>query len=147
MSSNTRDAASSKAITKQEGAFSVIDKPTFFGSLILLLSVTIPLIIWPDQGAQWVAAAKDFVTSKLGVLYLLLGVGAGGFMVYIMFSDIGQIKLGDPEEKPEFSPASWAAMLFCAGIGASILYWSMIEWVYYYQAPPFHIEGETPEAA
>ena len=89
MSSNTRDAASSKAIIKQEGAFSVIDKPTFFGSLILLLSVTIPLIIWPDQGAQWVAAAKDFVTSKLGVLYLLLGVGAGGFMVYIMFSDIG----------------------------------------------------------
>ena len=147
MSSNTRDAASSKAIIKQEGAFSVIDKPTFFGSLILLLSVTIPLIIWPDQGAQWVAAAKDFVTSKLGVLYLLLGVGAGGFMVYIMFSDIGQIKLGDPEEKPEFSPVSWAAMLFCAGIGASILYWSMIEWVYYYQAPPFHIEGETPEAA
>ncbi len=147
MSSNTRDAASSKAIIKQEGAFSVIDKPTFFGSLILLLSVTIPLIIWPDQGAQWVAVAKDFVTSKLGVLYLLLGVGAGGFMVYIMFSDIGQIKLGDPEEKPEFSPVSWAAMLFCAGIGASILYWSMIEWVYYYQAPPFHIEGETPEAA
>ena len=30
MSSNTRDAASSKAIIKQEGAFSVIDKPTFF---------------------------------------------------------------------------------------------------------------------
>ena len=29
MSSNTRDAASSKAIIKQEGAFSVIDKPTF----------------------------------------------------------------------------------------------------------------------
>ncbi len=48
MSSNTRDAASSKAIIKQEGAFSVIDKPTFFGSLFLLLSVTIPLIIWPD---------------------------------------------------------------------------------------------------
>jgi BCCT family betaine/carnitine transporter len=102
MSSNAQNASSKKASTEQESAFSVIDKPTFFGSLILLLSVTIPLIIWPDQGAQWVAAAKDFVTSKLGVLYLLLGVGAGGFMVYIMFSDIGQIKLGEPEEKPEF---------------------------------------------
>ncbi len=123
MSSNTRDAASSKAIIKQEGAFSVIDKPTFFGSLILLLSVTIPLIIWPDQGAQWVAAAKDFVTSKLGVLYLLLGVGAGGFMIYIMFSDIGQIKLGDPEENPSSRqyhglPCCFVqalARLFCIG--------------------------------
>ena len=118
MSSNTRDAASSKAIIKQEGAFSVIDKPTFFGSLILLLSVTIPLIIWPDQGAQWVAAAKDFVTSKLGVLYLLLGVGAGGFMVYIMFSDIGQINKR-PEEKP--SSRQFRGLPCCfAGIGASI---------------------------
>ncbi len=32
-------------------------------------------------------------------------------------------------------------MLFCVGIGASILYWSMIEWAYYYQAPPFQVEG------
>ncbi|TVU71857.1 MULTISPECIES: BCCT family transporter [Cobetia] len=128
-------------------SFDMIDKPTFFGSIFLLLAVTVPLLIFPEQGALWVAAAKDFVTTKLGVLYLLLGVGAGGFMIYIIFSDIGQIKLGEPEEKPEFSIISWAAMLFCAGIGASILYWSMIEWVYYYQAPPFHIEGGTPEAA
>ena len=45
MSSNTRDAASSKAIIKQEGAFSVIDKPTFFGSLFLLLSVPNVIVI------------------------------------------------------------------------------------------------------
>jgi BCCT family betaine/carnitine transporter len=38
-------------------------------------------------------------------------------------------------------------MLFCAGIGASILYWGTIEWAYYYQAPPFHVEARSPEAA
>ena len=38
-------------------------------------------------------------------------------------------------------------MLFCAGIGTSLLYWATIEWVYYYQAPPFGIEAETAEAA
>lgn len=147
MSETLRQKSAPKSESGQENAFDAIDKPTFFGSLFLLLAVTLPLVIFPDQGAMWVAAAKDFVTSKLGVLYLLLGVGAGGFMMYIIFSDIGQIKLGDPEEKPEFSIVSWAAMLFCAGIGASILYWSMIEWVYYYQSPPFHVEGQTPEAA
>ena len=147
MGEKTRQIPASKTNDVQEKPFDAIDKPTFFGSIFVLLAVTLPLIMFPDQGAMWVAAAKDFVTSKLGVLYLLLGVGAGGFMVYIIFSDIGQIKLGDAEEKPEFSVVSWAAMLFCAGIGASILYWSMIEWVYYYQAPPFHVEGETPEAA
>ncbi|WP_445364289.1 BCCT family transporter [Microbulbifer sp. ANSA003] len=125
----------------------IIDKPTFFGSLALLLAVTVPLVLFPEVGAAWVLVAKSFVTDKLGVFYLALGVGAILFMVYIVFSDIGQIKLGTPEEDPEFSTLSWASMLFCAGIGASILYWSMIEWIYYYQTPPFQVEGGTPEAA
>jgi BCCT family betaine/carnitine transporter len=38
-------------------------------------------------------------------------------------------------------------MLFCAGIGTSLLYWATIEWVYYYQAPPFGLAPETPAAA
>ena len=38
-------------------------------------------------------------------------------------------------------------MLFCAGIGTSLLYWATIEWVYYYQAPPFGIAPESAEAA
>lgn len=125
----------------------LIDKPTFFGSLGLLLAVTVPLILYPDQGAVWVALARNFITGNLGVLYLALGVGAGGFMLFIVFSEIGQISLGHPDEEPEFSTVSWAAMLFCAGIGASILYWSMIEWAYYYQAPPFQVEGGSAEAA
>ena len=121
MSTDSEDVVKANSNNNQENSFSAIDKPTFIGSLFLLLLVTVPLIIWPEQGAMWVAAAKGFVTSKLGVLYLLVGLGAGGFMIFIMFSDIGKIKLGEPEEKPEFSPMSWAAMLFCAGIGASIL--------------------------
>ncbi|GGO85494.1 transporter [Marinobacterium nitratireducens] len=133
-------------MSKHHG-WQVIDKPTFFGSLFLLFAVTVPLVLFPETGESWVLAAKNFVTDKLGILYLMLGLGAGGFMVYIIFSDIGQIKLGEAEEHPEFSTLSWAAMLFCSGIGASILYWSMIEWVYYYQAPPFQLEGGTPEAA
>ncbi|MFP5303897.1 BCCT family transporter, partial [Cobetia sp. SIMBA_158] len=51
------------------------------------------------------------------------GVLAMMFVIYIVISDIGKIKLGRPEETPEFSDSSWASMLFCGGIGASILYW------------------------
>lgn len=125
----------------------LIDKPTFYGSLFLLLLVTVPLIIFPEQGAAWVLSARNFLTGTVGVLYLALGVGAFGFMVFICLSDIGNILLGEPGEDPEFSTLSWASMLFCAGIGASILYWSMIEWAYYYQAPPFGIEPMASEAA
>ena len=131
----------------EESVWDIIDRPTFFGSLILLLAVTLPLVFFPEQGAYWVDASRGWLTESLGSLYLMLGAGAFGFMIFIIFSDIGQIKLGEPEEEPEFATQSWAAMLFCAGIGASILYWGVIEWAYYYQSPPFNIPGGSPEAA
>ena len=126
--------------------FEQIDRFTFIGALVLLLVVTLPLIIWPEAGAVWVAQAKTLMTDKLGSLYLLLGLASLGFMLFIVFSDIGNIQLGNPGEKPEFSTGSWAAMLFCGGIGASILYWAPIEWAYYYQNPPFQAEPGSQEA-
>lgn len=127
-------------------SFSLIDKPTFFGAIALLITITIPLILFPLQGAEWISTAKVFMTDQLGFLYLALGLAAFAFMIYVIFSDMGQIKLGDADEKPEFKTASWAAMLFCGGIGASILYWGCIEWAYYYQSPPFQLEPGSEEA-
>lgn len=129
-----------------KNTFELIDKPTFFGAIALLLTIVFPLILFPDQGADWIAVAKTFMTDQLGFLYLALGLAACAFMVYVVFSDMGQIKLGEADEEPEFKTASWAAMLFCGGIGASILYWGCIEWAYYYQSPPFQLEPGSEEA-
>jgi len=129
-----------------KNTFELIDKPTFFGAIALLLTIVFPLIMFPTQGADWIAVAKTFMTDQLGFLYLALGLAACAFMVYVVFSDMGQIKLGEADEEPEFKTASWAAMLFCGGIGASILYWGCIEWAYYYQSPPFQLEPGSEEA-
>ena len=60
----------------------LIDKPTFFGSLFLLLAVTIPLIVFPEQGAVWVLSARGFVTGNLGVSFngngQIFGLGLSG---------------------------------------------------------------------
>ncbi|XDZ51301.1 BCCT family transporter [Neisseriaceae bacterium CLB008] len=123
-----------------------IDRFTFYGVIVILLSVTLPLVFFPTQGAEWVAYVKGFVTQKLGVMYLGMGVLSVIFVTYIAFSDIGNIKAGKPEDEVEFKTASWASMLFCAGIGASILYWGLIEWAYYYQSPPFDLVPRSPDA-
>lgn len=123
-----------------------IDKFTFFGVLLIVLSVTIPLVLFPAEGADWVAQTKQFVTHKFGGAYLAFGALALIFVIYICTSDIGNIKLGKPEDDVEFKTGSWAAMMFCGGIGASIMYWGILEWAYYYQGPPFGIAPATPEA-
>ncbi|TRM10909.1 BCCT family transporter [Lentibacillus cibarius] len=124
----------------------LIDWPTFTGALIILLAVSIPLAVFPESGKEIVSMANDFVTGNFGVLYLIFGLATFAFLIYVSFSKNGQIKLGDKVSEREFGTFSWAAMLFAAGIGSSILYWAMIEWAHYYQGPPFGIEGESKEA-
>lgn len=59
-----------------EEHFKLVDKPTFFGAVILLISVVIPLALFPDEGAHWIAIAKTFMTDTMGGgLYLGLGLG------------------------------------------------------------------------
>ena len=51
---------------------------------------------------------------------------------YLMFSRFGSIKLGDDDSKPEFSNFSWFAMLFSAGVGIGLLFFSIAEPIFYF---------------
>ncbi|HLS09461.1 BCCT family transporter [Lentibacillus sp.] len=124
----------------------LIDWPTFIGALFLLLAVSVPLAVFPEAGKEIVNMANDFMTGNFGAMYLIFGLAAFAFLIFVAFSKNGHIKLGDKDAEKEFGTISWTAMLFAAGIGSSILYWGMIEWAYYYQGPPFGIEGESQEA-
>ncbi|WP_347861346.1 BCCT family transporter [Salimicrobium sp. PL1-032A] len=124
----------------------IMDWPTFAGALALLMLVTIPLVIFPVAGKEVVSQANAFMTDKFGVLYMVMGLLVFAFLIFVAFSKNGHVKLGEEGEKVEFNTFSWAAMLFAAGIGSSILYWAVIEWVYYYQGPPFGVTPESKEA-
>ncbi|WP_020007972.1 BCCT family transporter [Salinicoccus albus] len=124
----------------------LMDWPTFIVSLLILLSVVIPLIVFPEASNAVIMSLNSMVTTGLGAVYLALGLAVFLFIIYIAFGKYGHVTLGEPSDTPEFGTLSWAAMLFCAGIGSSILYWGVIEWVYYYQAPPFHLEPESEGA-
>ncbi len=123
-----------------------MDWKTFWGALSLLISVSLPLIIFPKKGKEIVLAVNDIVTQRLGLLFLSIGLIMLLFLLFVGISRYGDIKLGDKETNPEFRTWSWAAMLFTSGIGTGILYWGVIEWAYYYQGPPFGIEAGSKEA-
>ena len=65
---------------------------------------------------------------------------------YMAFGPYGHIRLGKDDEKPEFSTASWLAMLFAGGMGSGLLLWGPAEPMYHFVSPP-GMEGGTAEAA
>ena len=50
----------------------------------------------------------------------------------LAFSRFGRIKLGAPDDEPEFSTVSWLTMLFAAGMGVGLLFWGTAEPVTHY---------------
>ena len=114
-----------------------IDWFIFGVTAALVVGVCVPLILYPDAGGEMVSAAFEFVTTYFGFAYIWAGMATLGFLLWIALGRYGRVRLGPKGCVPEFSTFSWASMLFCGGIGTTVLHWGTIEWVYYYQAPPF----------
>jgi choline/glycine/proline betaine transport protein len=68
------------------------------------------------------------------------------FTFFFAFSKYGKIRLGGRNAVPEFSRGSWFSMLFSAGMGIGILFWSVAEPVFHFTEPP-HASAGTLEAA
>jgi BCCT family betaine/carnitine transporter len=119
---------------------------TFSASVLTIAGLSLPLFLGHEYAAEWVSRAYDAITTRFGVFYLWYGVGALGFLLFLAFSRFGGVRLGDADSRPAYSTPSWVAMLFCAGIGAGLLYWAVIEWGYYIDAPPFGLEPRSKEA-
>ena len=123
-----------------------IDKVIFWTALIVIACFSVPLVLFPAEGKALLNTALSWATKTLGWAYLWFTIGTFGILVYFALGKYGSVRFGGPDARPEFSLPSWIAMLFCAGIGASVMYWGTIEWAYYYSGPPFGIEPESKEA-
>ncbi|ASJ71257.1 BCCT family transporter [Granulosicoccus antarcticus] len=124
-----------------------LDLRVFIPAMTVLVAVIAPLILFPESGPAMVNAAFSFATGQFGWLYMLAGFGAVVFLIGLAFSKYGNVRLGGPDDAPEFSYFSWIAMIFCGGIGIAIVNWAWVEPIYYFTGPPFGVEPKSPEAA
>jgi len=120
---------------------------------VALMSIFVILVFVLYGTLMTETASEVFENLKANIIWGLnwyyIGVVAFFlfFVLWLMFSRYGNIRLGDDDEKPEFSYFSWFAMLFSAGMGIGLVFWSVAEPIYHFQSNPFITEGLTPEAA
>lgn len=90
----------------------------------------------PDQFGSVSSALSGWVTAKFGWYYMILATLLVFFCVFLILSPIGKLKLGKPEDEPEFHTVSWIAMLFSAGMGIGLVFYGATEPISHYIAPP-----------
>lgn len=69
------------------------------------------------------------------------------FSLLLAFSKYGTIKLGKDDEKPQYSYFAWFSMLFAAGMGIGLVFWSVSEPLMHFANPPAGIAGSSAESA
>ncbi|OFJ57127.1 choline transporter [Corynebacterium sp. HMSC076C10] len=141
----------SQSVPPQQAQASVtsepeVNWPVFIISGVGILAIALWAIFAPDNAADTLAGIVAWVSKNFGWFYIVTATVAVLFMLYIAISRTGQIKLGPDHAKPQFGLFSWASMLFAAGIGIDLLFFSVAEPVAQYYGPPTG-DAETIEAA
>ncbi|HLS61400.1 MAG TPA: BCCT family transporter [Virgibacillus sp.] len=93
--------------------------------------ICITIVIWgsfaPVHLNEITEAATVFIYNHFGWFYMFVIVAMIGSAVFLMFSDFGKIKLGQEDDEPEFSLPAWFAMLFSAGMGIGLMFFTTAE--------------------
>lgn len=104
----------------------------FYISAGILLLLVLFGVFAPDSLEGVTANIQAFITDKFGWYYLILVSFIVIVCLYFLISPLGRIKLGKPDDKPEFSRPTWFAMLFSAGMGIGLVFWGAAEPIYHY---------------
>lgn len=111
--------------------------PVFISSLLVIVALVSTTLIVGEPMEQWFANTQDYVADKIGWFFILLVNGLFLFALYLGFGKYAKIRIGGKDTKPEFSRMGWFAMLFSAGMGIGLLFWSVGEPIYHFNNNPF----------
>ena len=123
-----------------------IHKPVFWPAIALITLMIVSTLLLGDQAEELFTNIQNGVTDNGGWFFVIAVNIFIVFSLFIAFSRFGSIKLGGDEAETDFSTMAWFAMLFSAGMGIGIMFWSVAEPIFHYLSPPM-ADGETAEAA
>ena len=113
----------SKFVEKQTSFNPLVIGATLFFVVLLVAMI----LIAPEQTQTLLNAAKSGIFANFSWFYVLAFSVFLGFLVILSVSSLGNIKLGNDEEEPEFGFLSWLAMLFAAGMGVGLMFFGVAE--------------------
>ena len=134
-------------MNRNNGIFHGIDPTVTLISKILIIGFVVICGVLADKAGALFTEVSGDILHRFKWFYLAVATGVLAFLIYLMMSRFGQIRLGKDDEKPEFSLASWLSMLFSAGMGIGLLFWSVAEPMWHYAGNPFTTTPLSEEAA
>ncbi len=117
---------------------------------LVLLFLVAALVVDPAIAKAALDGLKWDIIGSFDAFFMWSGNIFVIFCLALLVSPYGKIRLGGVNAKPAYATLSWLAMLFAAGMGIGLMFWSVAEPVAYFTGwykTPLGVEANTPEAA
>jgi choline/glycine/proline betaine transport protein len=136
--SRIRDASEDPKDTgsSDEHKHSTVNKPVFFTAAGLITAFVLWAWIAPGQAETVIFGSKDWIAANLGWYYILTAGIIVLFVVVIALTRVGNTRLGPDHSRPKYRLFTWASMLFAAGIGVDLMFFSIAGPATNYLTPP-----------
>lgn len=140
-----------KADIADTGLFAGINPSMGILAKAMVIAFLVFTVLNVDVAGGIYADIKNWIQTTLNWYYVSLISIFFFLCLWLTSSKLGNIRLGADDEKPQFSFFSWFSMLFGAGMGIAMLFWSIAEPIYHFQGNPLidmaGIEAQSAEAA
>ena len=128
----------------QSGFYRGFTKNVTITAKILVGALIIWAVAFPTQAGEVLSALNKVILATFSYWYVFVMA----FFVILCFClalwpASGRLKMGMPDDKPEFSNFSWFSMMFGAGIGIGMLTFATAEPMYHWGTNPSTIQGLT----
>lgn len=104
-------------------------------SLIIIGVIVLSCIVIPERADAFLGWVKQELFNSFSWVYILSVAFFLLFLLVICLGKVGEIRLGDDDEEPEYSFFSWLCMLFSAGMGIGLMYFGVAEPIVHLSAP------------
>ncbi len=108
-----------------------IHNPVFVISSIVIVGFVMIALANQEATAEFFGWLRPMLTSTFD-WFLMLSVNVMVvFCIFLAISPLGKVRIGGKDAIPDYSYAGWIAMLFSAGIGIGLLFFGVLEPMYY----------------
>lgn len=108
----------------------------FISSIVVIMLFVLISLMNVEEVSSSANALQTWVANRTGWFFVLTVNIVLLYVIYLLFSRFGGVRLGGSEAKPEFKGFAWFAMLFSAGMGIGLMFYSIGEPMYHLATPP-----------
>ena len=112
----------------------------------IVLAFSVWAMLMPATAESIMLAVVNWISTNLGWYYVLTITLVVVFVLWVALSKEGSVRLGPDHSRPQYNLFTWVAMLFAAGVGIDMLFYSVTGPITQYVSPPTGAP-ESAEAA